>query len=272
MEFKQQSFGESLGVILKLYFRNIKPILAGGTATLVLSIALYWLIQTAAAYLGISITLLRDVLKNNDLNAQSYLVKILMFFLNSSYSIFLLSLYDNDYKDQANTIYPADILNTLKKRFFPLLWCNILVYMGMFGGILLLIIPGIIFSLAWMISPAFVVLENKKALESMSISWKISKGSRWELLGLSIIITLISGVVVFALDKALDFLFIYAQIHLDLSVIIYQWQQISLSIFISTPVSTAFLLVVYYNLKIKQQGLPMEQLEKDFHKEESTDA
>lgn len=70
---------------------------------------------------------------------------------------------------------------------------SILSGLAVLGGLILLIIPGIIFSVWFMFSAYFVVLENKKAVESLKASKAIVKGLTGQVLWKVIILILIYG-------------------------------------------------------------------------------
>lgn len=79
-------------------------------------------------------------------------------------------------------------------KLFILIISSILSGLAVLGGLILLIIPGIIFSVWFMFSAYFVVLENKKAVESLKASKAIVKGLTGKVLWKVIILILVYGV------------------------------------------------------------------------------
>lgn len=273
MEYKLQSFGESLGIILNLYIRNIKKILLGGFIILAFSGIVFWLIHIIGQYLGITGNYIGDFLGryNTSLPTDaSYLLKALVFFATSAYSIFLLQIYNNDYKGKDRGVQFNEISPLLKRHYFPILLCNILVFLGTMGGMLLLVIPGIIFSLAWFLSECFVLLEDMRAVEAMRSSWQLTRKNRWTILGMSIVISIITWIVIFLLSKAISYALVPVQMRLSSNWRLNQWNEIILNLFISTPLQVSMTLVLYHNLKIKKEGLPSDELEKEFNKAEES--
>jgi len=275
MKFKQQSFGESLGVMMNLYIRNIKNIMAGGAIALFLSAGLYWMVNTLAQNTGISMSYARDFASDigysNVLN-ESIFIMAVVFICTTAFEVFLIWMYDRSYRLETG-VNARDFLDILKKRIIPALLCNILVYLGIIGGFILLVIPAIVFSLAWSLASNYIVLEELPVLEAMRKSWNITKGSRWSILGLGFISTMISGIAYFLLSQLLDVGVTALENIWSVPVMIYQWKETFLSIFISTPITASIYLVIYHNLKIEKEGLPTDHLEKEFHKKpESTEA
>lgn len=273
MEYKEMSFGGTLGNILNLYIRNIKRILAGGIITLAVTGILFWIILKAGIYLGISGNLLEDFFGNYNRSLTenaSYLLKGIVFFTGTAYSIFLLWGYHSDFEDSDLKINGISAFSMIKSSYLPLLLCNVLVFLGTIGGTALLVVPGIIFSLAWFVSDCYVVFEEKKAVEAMRSSWRITKDNRLNILGLSIVVTLISGLVMFLLSTIIKLGLDFLQVKMNLPWTLYQWNEILLNLFISTPIQASMVLVLYRNLKMKKEGLPENQLEKEFNKEEAS--
>jgi len=81
------------------------------------------------------------------------------------------------------------------KKLLPLIGMAIVIGFGVMIGLLLLIIPGIILYLMWMIAVPVMVVEDRGVFESLSRSAELTKGSRlW--LFLLIIVFLVFSVII----------------------------------------------------------------------------
>jgi len=80
-----------------------------------------------------------------------------------------------------------DEANKIGKYFLASLLYALIVCAGM----LLFIIPGIIWSIKYRFYPYFIVEKNAGVWESLDMSGKITNGNKWTLLGLSIVMTLL---------------------------------------------------------------------------------
>jgi Membrane domain of glycerophosphoryl diester phosphodiesterase len=70
------------------------------------------------------------------------------------------------------------------RYFFPLFIVAILVTLGIWIGLILLIIPGIILALRWSITAPIVVIERDGPTKSMGRSAELTEGHRWAIFGL----------------------------------------------------------------------------------------
>lgn len=105
---------------------------------------------------------------------------------------FYLAAHDNpDTADLASLWHP--------RPFWKYLGASILLSLAIGIGFVLLIVPGIIFGLMFMFTP-FVVIERELGpIEAMNESNRLTRGHKWQLLGLMLLLLLINIVGVLAL-------------------------------------------------------------------------
>jgi hypothetical protein len=86
------------------------------------------------------------------------------------------------------------------RRFFPLIGGGILVGLGVLLGFVLLVVPGLILFTRWYVFAPVCVVEQKGPLSSMKRSAELTKGNRWKLFAIYIILilaaTLVGGVII----------------------------------------------------------------------------
>jgi hypothetical protein len=95
---------------------------------------------------------------------------------------------------QATIGDPVDIDASYKwgfARFGSVLLISILVGLAVLGGLILFIIPGIIFGIMFSVSVAALVVENHKGTDAMSRSWNLVKGHFWH----ALVVLLVSGII-----------------------------------------------------------------------------
>jgi uncharacterized membrane protein len=63
-------------------------------------------------------------------------------------------------------------------RFLPYLGVTLLMGLGMFFGLLLFIVPGVLVGLGWSMAPYYVIDANLGPIEALGASWRATKG-RW---------------------------------------------------------------------------------------------
>jgi hypothetical protein len=90
------------------------------------------------------------------------------------------------------------------RRFFPLIGGGILVALGAGLGLLLLIIPGLMLFVRWYVFAPVCVVEKKGPLGSMGRSAELTKGNRWKLFALFILIAVVGFVTTALITLALS--------------------------------------------------------------------
>ena len=88
--------------------------------------------------------------------------------------------------ESENEIEPLNALFLGIRKFFPLLGAYLLASVGVFFGILLLILPAFYVAARLCIFPAFIMLEDKGAIESLKLSWEKTDEHGTTLFGLTI--------------------------------------------------------------------------------------
>jgi len=80
-------------------------------------------------------------------------------------------------------------------KLLPLIGLGIVVAIGVGIGFVLLLIPGVILYLMWMVAVPALMVENLGVFEALSRSSVLTKGSRWKLLGLILIFVVFSTII-----------------------------------------------------------------------------
>jgi MFS family permease len=100
----------------------------------------------------------------------------------------------------------VDCLTTGMRVLLPVIGITILYMLGIMAGTLLLIVPGIVILLMWSVAVPSYVEERAGVVASLKRSRELTKGSRWKILGLYVvmltIIVLIQMLVVAILGQA----------------------------------------------------------------------
>lgn len=78
------------------------------------------------------------------------------------------------------------------QQFWKYLGTSILVGLAIVVGLLLLIVPGVIFALMFMFSTFIVLDRGLGPIEAMKESYRITRGHKWSLLGLLLLFLLIN--------------------------------------------------------------------------------
>lgn len=87
------------------------------------------------------------------------------------------------------------------KKFIPLIIADLVFGFLVLLFSCLLIVPGILFSIASMFYKQMLILEDKNIKDSFTSSWEISKGYRWRLFGNIALLCLIEVVIIFVISS-----------------------------------------------------------------------
>ena len=92
----------------------------------------------------------------------------------------------------------GEALRVALGRLLPIIGVAICVSIGVFIGTLLLVIPGLILMTMWYVATPVCVVEQKGPLASMGRSSDLTKGHRWKIFGM-ILLVIIGGIIVSAI-------------------------------------------------------------------------
>lgn len=134
-------------------------------------------------------------------------------------------------------------------RLLPILGLVILFSLGVMVGLILLVIPGIMLMVAWSVAVAACVVEGTGPVASLGRSAALTKGHRWKIFGIflliwlaSIIVGALIGLTAFGLGK---------------------WATM-LANFFWTACWTAYfnsvLVMIYHDLRVAKEGTDVNQI------------
>lgn len=90
------------------------------------------------------------------------------------------------------------------KFWFPYIVLNVFIGVAVMFGLILLIIPGVIFVVRYAFSEFELLLYQSKPLEAMKNSWNITKDYMWVILGGYVVITLVLYVPYYLIASLFD--------------------------------------------------------------------
>jgi len=90
---------------------------------------------------------------------------------------------------------PGRAWRELRPLLGPLVGMTLLIGLGYLGGLMLCIVPGIIFFVFWLVAAPALVLERIGPIAAMRRSWHLVSGSWWRVFGIYLLTTLLVGVV-----------------------------------------------------------------------------
>lgn len=127
--------------------------------------------------------------------ADNYLILLVSVLVNSAFTYILVAALSyamiSDLNDERPTFGKA--IGVGLRYALPLLLLAIISLLGIYAGLLLLIVPGIILAMMWSVAAPAMVTEHLGIIASLGRSRALTKGSRWPIFGL----LLVAGIVLF---------------------------------------------------------------------------
>ena len=94
---------------------------------------------------------------------------------------------------------PVNLVESLQvglRRFFPIVGLAIVAYFLIMLGTMLLIVPGLILLTMWFVATPACVVENLGPIRSMRRSSQLTKGHRWKVFGLILLVAVLGSVII----------------------------------------------------------------------------
>ena len=135
-------------------------------------------------------------------------------------------------------------------RFLPLLGVMILFTLGATLGFLLLIVPGIILMVMWYVAVPACVLERTGPARSLGRSRELTKGYRWKIFGLILLVYVLS-----IIGSVLGSLLVNTAAGMwGAAIVQLIWQGLAAGF------GTVMIAVVYYYLRVAKEGIDVDQI------------
>jgi Membrane domain of glycerophosphoryl diester phosphodiesterase len=153
---------------------------------------------------------------------------------------------------------PIDTESSYRWAFahlWSILGIALLAGLVILGGLLLFVIPGLIFAVMLaVIIPAFV-FENRHGSQALGRSWELVKGHFWHVLGTILLAALIAGFVTGILTAPVSNWFVY-------------WIMASIGRILTVPFTALVAIVLYLDLRARTETLTGETLRSELARED----
>lgn len=142
---------------------------------------------------------------------------------------------------------PAETIETQLKNttslIIPSIFISILTTLIILGGTLLLVVPGIIFSVWYMFGNVALVLDNKKGMAALKESKRLVHGRWWQVFFAAVLPTVAIVLLLILIDIVLNAIFGIVNVSLIIELIS------SFISYLMTPLFTAIFVILYIELK-----------------------
>jgi hypothetical protein len=147
---------------------------------------------------------------------------------------------------------PVRVGEALQKglaRFFPILGLAIISGIAVMFAFLFFAVPGLILLVMWSVALPVCVLEGLGPTSSLGRSSALTKGHRWQIFGIIILLFIANGLVGFVLDKVLAPMGVMTAAVAGLI-----WAALWAAYYNSV------LVMIYHDLRVTKEGVEVEQI------------
>jgi MFS family permease len=135
-------------------------------------------------------------------------------------------------------------------RFFPFIGLAFCEGFCIVLGMMLLIVPGVILFVAWSVAISVCVVEKLGPVKSLGRSAQLTKGHRWKIFGILLLVMLGSGLVGAILNlllAAIGNIAVFVILH-------YIWQALYTAFF------SILMVVIYRDLRVAKDGIDTDRI------------
>jgi hypothetical protein len=129
------------------------------------------------------------------------------------------------------------------RRIGSVILVALLVGLAVLGGLILLVIPGLIFAVMLSVSIPALIVEDRRGTDAMGRSWNLVRGHFWHVVGVIVVAGLIAGIVsgiIGALGGHAWFL---------------RWVFTSIGTIVTAPFTALVAVLLYVDLRARSEAL-----------------
>ena len=144
------------------------------------------------------------------------------------------------------------------KRVGSVIWVSVLAGLGIFVGLLLLVVPGVYLAVAWSIAIPVLLGENLRGRAALSRSRALVRGRFWPCAGVLFLSFLLAGIVALAIEFVV--LGIMGSSENDTVIFFTQGISSLISSTLVLPFQVAVTTVLYIDLRVRKEGFDIQLL------------
>ena len=159
-----------------------------------------------------------------------------------------------------NEVTIGQALNRAVKSLWTLSVAQFAVVLWVFIGFVLLIVPGILWSLSYALVVPVVLVEGRKAAPSLRRSCELVKDNRWKVFAVLLIVSALQWLLGFGVGS-LSRLFLTLE---SGSGSLMRWTLENVTTIFLTPLGIIADILLYYDFRIRKEGFDLEMLSRAF--------
>ena len=154
-------------------------------------------------------------------------------------------------------------LHAARRRFGSLLWLSLLYGLLLIPAFVALIIPGIWLAIAWTLAYPVLMLEGIRGRKALGRSYRLVKGRWWPTFGVVLISFMIAGLLQFVVGALMAVVLLVGVEDSLLGTVLVNALGTTIAGVIATPFQAAAVALLYFDLRVRKEGLDIELLARD---------
>jgi hypothetical protein len=136
-------------------------------------------------------------------------------------------------------------------RMWPILLVAVLTGLAVVGGLILFVVPGIIFMVRFSVSVPALVVENARGTAAMSRSWNLVRDRSWPVLGTLIVAALLTGIVSSIITAPFSDVWLLRGLAAAAGSVV------------TTPYTSLVIGLIYFDLRVRKEALDVAGLARE---------
>jgi hypothetical protein len=136
------------------------------------------------------------------------------------------------------------------RRMWSILLVGVLFALAVFGGLILFVVPGVIFAVRFSVSVPALVVEGRRGTEALSRSWNLVRGYSWPVFGAFLVAFLLTSIVNSVLTSTSANWFV-------------QGVLASIGSIVTTPFVGLVIGLIYFDLRVRKEMLDVAMLDRE---------
>ena len=156
--------------------------------------------------------------------------------------------------DQTPTF--GDSLGAVTARLGAVIVASLLYTLGLIGGFILCILPGVFLATAWVATTPALMIERLSPTGSLRRSLELVRGRWWPAFGLQILLGIITGILTAIITLPITAIVLSDGVQTAGDAIVQTFVQ-TIAVLLFAPLSAIAAVVLYFDLRVRKEGFDL---------------
>lgn len=150
----------------------------------------------------------------------------------------------------------GDSLGAVTARLGAVVATSLLYTLGLIGGFILCILPGIFLSVAWVATTPALMIERLSPTGSLRRSFELVRGRWWPALGLQVLLAIITGILSAIITLPITTIVLSDGVQTAGDAFVQAIVQ-TIAVLLFAPLSAVAAVVLYFDLRVRKEGFDL---------------